>query len=138
MRGPGVDDSCLFQKLASFLMVCQIVFAIVQSICQTMYYPTYRQKVLHYCLGRYEIFFDFDYFVDGGYGRSVAEFGVNLCQVENPAGRWACNSVLFVGMIVGSNLPEIYLTGKVVIEMKKYTNNASILLSKKAFQARKR
>ena len=103
-----------------------------------MYYATYRQKALHYCLGRYEIFFDFDYFVVGGYGRSVAEFGVNLCQIENGAGRWACNSVLLVGLFVGSNLPEIYLTGKVVIEMKKHTNNASILLSKKSFQARKR
>ena len=89
-----------------------------------------------YC--EYEVFFDYNYFVVGGYGRAVSEFGVNLCQIENPAGRWACNSILFVGMIVGSNIPEIYLTGKVVIEMKKHTNNASILLSKKAFQARKR
>ena len=119
-------------------MVCQIVFAIAQSICQTMYYGTYRQKVLHYCLGQYEVFFDYNYFVVEGYGRAVSEFGVNLCQIENPAGRWACNSILFVGMIVGSNLPEIYLTGKVVIEMKKHTKNASFLLSKKAFQARKR
>ena len=128
----------IFQKLASFLMVCQIIFAMAQSFCQVLYLPTYRQRMLHYCLGQYEVFFDYDYFVVGGYGRSVAEFGINLSQVENPAGRWACNSVLFVGMIVGSNLPEIYLTGKVVIEMKKHTNNASILLSKKAFQARKR
>ena len=117
-------------------MVCQIVFAITLSIFQVMYKATYGQRILHYCLGRYEIFFDFDFFVVGGFGQS--KFGMNHCQVENSAGRWACNSVLFVAMIVGSNLPEMYLTGKVVIEMKKHTNNASILLSKKAFQARKR
>ena len=42
------------------------------------------------------------------------------------------------GVIVESNLLEIYMTGRIVLKMKAQTNKSAFLLSKKDFQSRKR
>ena len=126
-----------FQKLASICLVCEVIFATSVSYCQ-MYLGAYRQRLVYYCLGQNEMFFDFDYFIMGGYHRSAGNFGLNFCQVENPLGRWVCNFGLVVGVIVESNLVEIYFIGKVAFGIKKYTKNAASLLSRKGLEARKR
>ena len=59
-------------------------------------------------------------------------------QIKSPLGRWVCNGTLVVGLIVESNLLEIYFIGKVAIAIKKYTKNAAWLLSRKGLEARKR
>ena len=59
-------------------------------------------------------------------------------QVENPLGRWMCNGTLVVGLIVESNLLEIYFIGKVAFAIKKHTKSAALLLSRKGLEARKR
>ena len=53
-------------------------------------------------------------------------------------GKWFCYGTLIAGFISESNLFEIYLIGKVVKEMKENTNNSAPMLSRKAFQDRKR
>ena len=103
-----------------------------------MYLGAYRQRLVYYCLGQHELFFDFDYFITGGYQRSAGNFGLNFCQVENPFGRGVCNFGLVVGVMVDSNLLEIYFIGKVAIAIKKYTKNAALMLSRKGLETRKR
>ena len=131
------DKLKYFQKLATIILVCEVIFATSVSYCY-MYLGAYRQRLVYYCLGQNELFFDFDYFITGSYHRSAGNFGVNFCQVKNPLGRWACNFTLVVGIIVESNLLEIYFIGKVAIAIKKYTKNAASLLSRKGLEARKR
>ena len=92
------------------------------------------QSMILNCLGRNELFFDFDYFTTGGYDRQKWEY----CDLENPLGRFSCLSVLIIGVAVESNLLEIYLTGKILLKMKEQTTNAASILSKKDFKSRKR
>ena len=108
-----------------------MVFALAQ------WYPTLpgSQAVIIHCLGRNEIFFEFDYFVEGGYDRSAKG---QLCQFTNPIGKWSCNTALVIGAIVESNLLEGFFTRMVLREMKKSTQNSASMLSRKSFKARKR
>ena len=92
------------------------------------------QGMILNCLGRNELFFDFDYFTAGGYDRQKWEH----CDLENPLGKFLCFSALIIGVAIESNLLEIYLTGKILLKLKKQTINSASLLSKKDFQSRKR
>ena len=92
------------------------------------------QGMILNCLGRNELFFDFDYFTTGGYDRQKWQY----CDFENPLGKFSCFLALIIGVAVESNLSEIYLTGKILWKMKEQTINAATLLSKKDFQSRKR
>ena len=56
-----------FQKLASVFLIFEILFAMLFAYVQ--WYPTSEvgsQHILLHCLGRHEVFFKFDYFVEGG------------------------------------------------------------------------
>ena len=92
------------------------------------------QSMILNCLGRNELFFDFDYFTTGGYDRQKWEY----CDLENPLGKFLCFSVLIIGVAIESNLLEIYLTGKILLKIKEQTTNAASILSKKDFKSRKR
>ena len=99
-------------------------------------YPTTpgSQGMIVNCLGRNELFFEFDYFTPGGYSREKWKF----CDFENPFGKFSCLSALIIGVVVESNLLEIYMTGTILLKMKAQTNKSAFLLSKKDFQSRKR
>ena len=71
-----------FQKLASICLICEFIFAAAVSYCH-MYLGAYRQSLIYDCLGRDELFFDFDYFIIGGYNRSAGDFGLNFCQARH-------------------------------------------------------
>ena len=71
-----------FQKLASICLICEFIFAAAVSYCP-FYLGAYRQRMVYYCLGHDELFFDFDYFITGGYNRSAGDFGLNFCQVRH-------------------------------------------------------
>ena len=86
------------------------------------------------CLGRSEVFFEFDYFTVGGYDRGEGRH----CQIENDFGKWFCYGTVISGIIVESNLFEIYLIGQVILAMKESTKNSSSMLTTKAFFERKR
>ena len=92
------------------------------------------QGMILNCLGRNELFFDFDYFTTGGYDRQKWQY----CDFENSLGKFSCFLALIIGVAVESNLSEIYLTGKILWKMKEQTINAASMLSKKDFQRRKR
>ena len=92
------------------------------------------QSILLKCLGRNKVFLKFDYFIVGGHDRSQGSF----CQIENIFGKLFCYATLIAAFISESNLLEIYLIGKVIKEMKENTNNSAPMLSRKAFQERKR
>ena len=111
------------------------MFAMVFALAQ--WYPTSpgSQSIIIHCLGRNEVFFEFDFFVEGGYERSAKG---KLCQIKNPIGKGSCYTALIIGAIVESNLLEIFLTGRVLMEMKKSTKNSASMLSRKSFKARKR
>ena len=79
LRGTFINSNH-FQKLASICLVCELIFATAVSYCN-MY--LYRQRLIYDCLGRDELFFDFDYFIIGGYNRSAGDFGLDFCQVRD-------------------------------------------------------
>ena len=123
-----------FQKLGSIIIYLEVIFAMIVSLSQGLPTTEGSQGMILNCLGRNELFFDFDYFAIGGYDRQKWEH----CDLENPLGRFSCLSALIIGVAVESNLLEIYLTGIILLKMKKQTTNAASLLSKKDFQSRKR
>ena len=95
--------------------------------------PGSQSMVLN-CLGRNEVFFEFDYFIAEGHNRNEGRY----CEIENLFGKCFCFGTLLIGFISKCNLIEIYLIGKVIKEMMESTNNSAPMLSTKAFQERKR
>jgi hypothetical protein len=92
------------------------------------------QGMILNCLGRNELFFEFDYFTPGGYSRQKWKF----CDFEHPLAKFSCLSALIIGVVVESNLLEIYMTGKIILKMKAQTIRSAFLMTKKDFQSRKR
>ena len=121
--------------MASVCLLMEVAFALIFALAQ--WYPTTpgMQSISIHCLGRNELFFEFDYFIEGGYDRSAKD---GWCQIGNILGKYSCFSALFLAVVVESNLLEIFLTGSILFEMKKGTKNAAFMLSKKALCARKR
>ena len=116
------------------MLYLEVIFTMIISLSQGLPTTHGSQSMILNCLGRNELFFDFDYFATGGYDRQKWEY----CDLENPLGRFSCLSVLIIGVAVESNLLEIYLTGIILLKMKEQTTNAASILSKKDFQSRKR
>ena len=123
-----------FQKLGSIILYLEMIFTMIISLSQSLPTTPGSQSMILNCLGRNELFFDYDYFTTGGYDRQKWEY----CDLENPLGRFSCLSVLIIGVAVESNLLEIYLTGKILLKIKEQTTNAASILSKKDFKSRKR
>ena len=123
-----------FQKLGSIILYLEVIFTMIISLSQGLPTTPGSQSMILNCLGRNELFFDFDYFTTGGYDRQKWEY----CDMENPLGRFSCLSALIIGVAVESNLLEIYLTGKILLKLKEQTINSASLMSKKDFQSRKR
>ena len=123
-----------FQKLGSLMLSLEVIFSLIVTTSQAFPTTPGSQAMIINCLGRNELFFEFDYFTLGGYSRQKWKF----CDFENPFGKFSCLSAFIIGVVVESNLLEIYLTGKIIVKMKAQTNKSAFLLSKKDFQSRKR
>ena len=82
--------------------------------------------MIAYCLGRRDVLFESDYLDKYFY------------TFDNIIVNYFGRLTIYVEAIISSNLIEVYLTGRVLFEMKKITNSAASILSSKAFQARKR
>ena len=121
--------------MASVCLSIEVAFALIFALVQ--WYPTTpgMQAISIHCLDRNEVFFEFDYFIKGGYNRSAKD---GWCQIGNILEKYSCFSALFLAFVVESNLLEIFLTGRILFEMKKSTKNSASMLSKKALHARKR
>ena len=115
-------------------MLMEILFGFVFAFVQ--WYPKSHpgnENITLHCLGRNEIFFKFDYFVEGGHDRSTKD----TCNFDNYFAKWSCYFSLFLAASIQSNLLEIFLTGKILFEMKKKTNDISSMLTRKVFEERK-
>ena len=99
------------------------------------WYPTIpeTQPTILNCLGRQELFFEFDYFTPGGHRRSK-----KYCQIDNVLGKYACMGAIFVSTVLGANVMEIFFNINVLIAVKNQTRNTSSMLSRTAFESRKR
>ena len=116
------------------MLSLEVIFSMIISVSQAFPTTPGSQGMILNCLGRNELFFEFDYFTPGGYSRQNWKF----CDFENPLANFSCLSALIIGVVVESNLLEIYMTGTILLKMKAQTNKSAFLLSKKDFQSRKR
>ena len=116
------------------MLSLEVIFSLIVTTSQAFPTTPGSQAIIINCLGRNELFFEFDYFTLGGYSRQKWKF----CDFENPFGKFSCLSALIIGVVVESNLLEIYMTGKIILKMKAQTNKSAFLLTKKDFQSRKR
>ena len=129
-----VNKSFLFQKLGALILSLEVIFSMIISLSQAFPTTPGSQGLILNCLGRNELFFEFDYFTPGGYSRHKWKF----CYFDNPFGKFSCLSALIIGVIVESNLLEIYMTGTIILKMRAQTNKSASLMTKKDFQSRKR
>ena len=86
------------------------------------------------CLGSDDvIYYDFDYFIMGGYSRKKQN-----CFFDNLIGKYICQGTLIMLILVCSNIFEIFLTSAVLKEMKKSTASVTTMLSRASLDLRKR
>jgi hypothetical protein len=88
------------------------------------------------CLGRKEVFYDFDYFKeDGGYANVV---GLSPCLERSGLSWLVCVGTRFVRVAISSNLFEIYFLGHILVSIKRQTNGIAPLLSQRSLEIRQR
>ena len=87
--------------------------------------------ILEICRGRYELFYFFDYFYEGGFPIS---YFTQYCFYPS----FYCKFVRFIVILMATNIIDMILLVKIVIEMKSQTKSVSDLLTSKAFKERKR
>ena len=86
------------------------------------------------CLGNDDvIYYDFDYFIMGGYSRKKRN-----CFFNNLIGKYICHGTLIMLILVCSNIFEIFLTSAVLKKMKKSTASVTSMLSRASLDLRKR
>ena len=83
--------------------------------------------ILENCRGRYELFYSFDYFYEGGYFTQSCFHSTYYCQFFR----------LINGLIL-TNIIDMILIFKIIMEMKSHTKSASDLLTSNALKERKR
>ena len=83
--------------------------------------PRYPEgnPVTNNCKGRNEVYFEFDYFIEGGISRGGGQY----CMIENPLGKYACYTSIGIAIIVCSNLFEIFFLWRIVMSMKAQTES---------------
>ena len=87
--------------------------------------------ILEVCRGRYELFYFFDYFYEGGF--PFAYF-TQFCFHSS----LYCQLFRFILFLLATNIIDIILLVKIVMEMKSQTKSVSDLLTSKAFNERNR
>ena len=83
------------------------------------------------CRGRYELYYIFDYFYEGGlpigYFTQVCFHSTYYCQFFR-----------FILFLMITNFIDMILIFKIIMEMKSHTKSASDLLTSNALKERKR
>ena len=83
------------------------------------------------CRGRYETFYDFDYFQKGGFTSSSVS---DLCYYPTIY----CQVTLIVNILMVSNVIDMIFIFKIIMVMKSTTKSVANLLTTKALYERKR
>ena len=120
--------------LANLVIVGEVLFSFGYSVLFTI--PRYPEgnPIVNNCMGRNEVFFDFDYFVPGGISRGSDKY----CIIDNPIGKYACQAYIGITIIICSNFCEIFFLGRIVMYMKKQTISVKEFLTTSVFEERKR
>jgi hypothetical protein len=88
------------------------------------------------CLGRNEVFYDFDYFKEGGGYANIR--GLSPCLGRSGLSWLVCVGTQSVRVAISSNLSEIYFLGHILVSMKRQTNGIAPLLSHSSLELRRR
>jgi hypothetical protein len=88
------------------------------------------------CLGRPEVFYDFDYFREGGGYANVN--GGSPCFERYGLSWLICVVTKSVRVGIGSNLAEIYFLGHVLVSIKRQTKGIAGLLTRRSLEVRQR
>ena len=83
------------------------------------------------CRGRYETFYDFNYFQKGGFTSSSVS---DLCYYPTIY----CQLTLIVNILMVSNVIDMIFIFKIIMVMKSTTKSVANLLTTKALYERKR
>jgi hypothetical protein len=88
------------------------------------------------CLGRPEVFYDFDYFKEGGGYANV--LGGSPCFDRYGLSWLVCVVTKSVRVGIGSNLAEIYFLGHVLLSIKRQTKGIAHSLTRRSLEVRQR
>ena len=115
------------------LPIYELLFTIFVTLA--MWFPTTPEtsSTLLTCLGRNEVYFEFDYFTPGGHSRTKA-----YCQIENTFGQYLCYGTLVVGILIASNVLDLYLLFMILKVMKNQTQSVASMLSAESLTKRQR
>ena len=83
------------------------------------------------CRGRYELYYSFDYFHEGGLPIGIF---TQVCFYST----YYCQFFRFILFIMATNVIDMILIFKIVMDIKSQTKSVSDLLTSKAFNERKR
>ena len=115
-------------------MVFEFIYAIIVTFAHWLPTTPSSQSSIINCLGRNEVFFDFDYFTKGGFDRTRT-----YCDLkEYPMLQSTCKATIGFGFVVSSNILEAFLNTKVLLFMKSQTSRSASILSRAAFRRRQR
>ena len=75
--------------------------------------------ILEICRGRYELFYFFDYFYEGGFPNS---YFTQYCFYSS----FYCKFVRFIVILMATNIIDMILLVKIVIEMKSHLKPSTV------------
>ena len=130
---------CFEQKFGRIIVILEVVFALTATLI--LWIPTgpENSSLILNCLGQDDvIYFNYDYFIPGGYSRRPDSRVKKFCMYDNIIGRSLCQGYLVLLALLASNILEIFLTSAVMLEMKKSTASVTEMLSRKSLAERKR
>jgi hypothetical protein len=88
------------------------------------------------CLGQPEVFYDFDYFKEGGGYANIR--GISPCLERSGLSWLVCVGAQGVKLAISSNLIEVYLLGHILVSMKRQTNGIAPMLTRSSLERRQR
>ena len=88
-------------------------------------------EITETCRGRYELYYLFDYFYEGGF--PIGYF-TQICFHST----YYCKFFQFILFLIITNVIDMILIFRIVMEIKSHTKSVSDLLTSKAFNERKR
>ena len=129
----SICKNTVLQTLANIVIGVEILFALSSGLVLAI--PSFPEgdSVVNYCLGRQEVYFDFDFFLSEGVSRQKS-----YCSIDDYIGRQLCYGFVGAILLVTSNVCEIYLLIRIVFSIKQQTNNVKFLITKSAFEERTR
>ena len=117
--------------MASFALISHLSIAAISVGIFSVSKPEPVNVMVQVCRGRYETFYDFDYFQKGGFTSSSVS---DLCYYPTIY----CQVTLIVNMLMVSNVIDMIFIFKIIMVMKSTTKSVANLLTTKALYERKR